>query len=55
MVERLIERLGNAIDVAFCPERIAEGRAMEELHSLPQIVAARTDGAFDRAQRSSAT
>ena len=43
MVERLIERLGKAIDVAFCPERIAEGRAMEELHSLPQIVAARTE------------
>ncbi len=49
MVERLIERLGIAVDVAFCPERIAEGRAMEELHSLPQIVAARTDGAYARA------
>jgi UDP-N-acetyl-D-mannosaminuronic acid dehydrogenase len=24
--------------VAYCPERIAEGMAMEELHSLPQIV-----------------
>jgi UDP-N-acetyl-D-mannosaminuronic acid dehydrogenase len=24
--------------VCYCPERIAEGRAMEELHSLPQIV-----------------
>ena len=35
MVERLIERLGESIDVAFCPERIAEGRAMEELCSLP--------------------
>ena len=49
MVERLIDRLGKAIDVAFCPERIAEGRAMEELLSLPQIVAARTDQAFERA------
>jgi UDP-N-acetyl-D-mannosaminuronic acid dehydrogenase len=48
MVERLIERLGRSIDVAFCPERIAEGRAMEELYSLPQIVAARTDRAFER-------
>ncbi len=26
LVERLIVRLGKAIDVAFCPERIAEGR-----------------------------
>ena len=49
MVERLIARLGKAIDVAFCPERIAEGKAMEELHSLPQIVAARSDRAFERA------
>jgi UDP-N-acetyl-D-mannosaminuronic acid dehydrogenase len=49
MVERLIERLGKDIDVAFCPERIAEGRAMEELHTLPQIVAARSTQAFDRA------
>ena len=49
MVERLVERLGKSIDVAFCPERIAEGRAMEELHTLPQIVAARTDRAHSRA------
>ena len=49
LVERLVERIGKAIDVAFCPERIAEGKAMEELHSLPQIVAARTDRAYDRA------
>jgi UDP-N-acetyl-D-mannosaminuronic acid dehydrogenase len=49
MVERLIERLGKSIDVAFCPERIAEGKAMEELRSLPQIVAARTESAFRRA------
>jgi UDP-N-acetyl-D-mannosaminuronic acid dehydrogenase len=49
MVERLVERLGIAVDVAFCPERIAEGRAMEELHSLPQIVAARTESSYARA------
>ena len=50
MVERLMHRLGKAIDVAFCPERIAEGRAMEELRTLPQIVSARTNQAFDRAE-----
>lgn len=49
MVERLMQRLGKDIDVAFCPERIAEGRAMEELHSLPQIVSARTNRGFERA------
>jgi UDP-N-acetyl-D-mannosaminuronic acid dehydrogenase len=26
------------VEVAFCPERIAEGNALEELHTLPQIV-----------------
>jgi UDP-N-acetyl-D-mannosaminuronic acid dehydrogenase len=49
MVERLMHRLGKAVDVAFCPERIAEGRAMEELFALPQIVSARTNRSFDRA------
>jgi hypothetical protein len=36
MVEKVVERLGRGIDVAFCPERIAEGKAMTELHELPQ-------------------
>jgi UDP-N-acetyl-D-mannosaminuronic acid dehydrogenase len=26
------------LEVCFCPERIAQGKALEELHSLPQIV-----------------
>jgi UDP-N-acetyl-D-mannosaminuronic acid dehydrogenase len=49
MVERLVERLGLAVDVAFCPERIAEGRALVELRELPQIVAARSERATKRA------
>ena len=51
MVERIIERLGVDVDVAFCPERIAEGHAMIELRELPQIVAARTSRAVDRATK----
>jgi len=31
-------RLGKDLFVAFCPERIAEGRAIEELRQLPEIV-----------------
>ena len=31
VVERLVARLGLDVDVAFCPERIAEGKALEEL------------------------
>src|SRR3954447_833630 len=38
------------VDVAFCPERIAEGHALEELHTLPQIVGADTPTAGDRAE-----
>jgi UDP-N-acetyl-D-mannosaminuronic acid dehydrogenase len=41
-VEKQLAGLGLDIDVAFCPERIAEGKAMTELFELPQIIAART-------------
>ncbi len=51
LTERLIERLGVQVDVAFCPERIAEGRAMTELFELPQIVAARSAPVLARAQK----
>jgi UDP-N-acetyl-D-mannosaminuronic acid dehydrogenase len=51
LVERLIQRLGRDIDVAFCPERIAEGRAMTELYQLPQIVSGRSGSAGDRAEK----
>ena len=40
---------GCKVDVAFCPERIAEGRALEELRTLPQIVGADDDKAAERA------
>src|SRR3954469_21327589 len=48
-VENTLRRQGVTLDVAFCPERIAEGRAMVELFELPQIVGARTDRARERA------
>jgi UDP-N-acetyl-D-mannosaminuronic acid dehydrogenase len=51
-VTRLVERLVDefAVDVAFCPERIAEGQAMVELRDLPQIVSARTPEGMRRAR-----
>ncbi|NLD78427.1 MAG: nucleotide sugar dehydrogenase, partial [Acidimicrobiales bacterium] len=49
LVERLLAKHGKAIEVAFCPERIAEGKAMEELYTLPQIISGRTPEAIDRA------
>jgi UDP-N-acetyl-D-mannosaminuronic acid dehydrogenase len=41
---------GCRADVSFCPERIAEGHALEELSSLPQIIGADTEAAGDRAE-----
>jgi UDP-N-acetyl-D-mannosaminuronic acid dehydrogenase len=51
MVESLTERMGLDVDVAFCPERIAEGRAMIELSELPQIVSSRSPRALERATK----
>jgi UDP-N-acetyl-D-mannosaminuronic acid dehydrogenase len=48
-VENMFARQGLAVDVAFCPERIAEGRAMTELFELPQLVAARSPEVRQRA------
>ena len=48
-VARLIGKLGRDIDVSFCPERIAEGQALVELHTLPQIVSGTTPRAVQRA------
>ena len=49
LVEKMIAGLGVGIEVAFCPERIAEGKAMTELFELPQIVSARSPAGLDRA------
>jgi UDP-N-acetyl-D-mannosaminuronic acid dehydrogenase len=49
LVERILRGQGLETEVAFCPERIAEHKAMEELFSLPQIVSARTDSGRARA------
>ncbi len=40
---------GSRVDVVFCPERIAEGHALEELSSLPQIIGADDDASAARA------
>jgi len=51
LVEQMLSDLGRKVQVAFCPERIAEGRAMTELYSLPQIVSGRDQDTRDRAAR----
>ncbi len=49
LVEKTVAGLGVELDVAFCPERIAEGKAMTELFELPQIISARTARGVERA------
>jgi len=51
LVERMFAERGVDVDVSFCPERIAEGKAMTELFSLPQIVSGRDQRIRDRAAR----
>lgn len=42
-LQRYFEQKGKNIHVAFCPERIVEGKALEEMKNLPQIVSAFDD------------
>jgi UDP-N-acetyl-D-mannosaminuronic acid dehydrogenase len=49
MIHRRLQTLGLKVHVAFCPERIAEGHALEELSSLPQIVSGCDSIAIERA------
>ena len=40
---------GVEADVVFCPERIAEGYALEENRRLPQVIGAASDASYERA------
>lgn len=51
-MEHLHQRLkqrGVNVKLAFCPERVAQGVALEEIDSLPQIVSAFDDQSFEAA------
>jgi len=37
-VQNELRRRGLAVEVAFCPERVAEGIALDEIRKLPQII-----------------
>jgi len=47
-LDRRVRERGLQIDIAHCPERIAQGYALEELTKLPQIVGGVTPSATDR-------
>lgn len=50
LVDQTLKEVGVDVEVAFCPERIAEGKAMTELKELPQIISGRTPTAAKRAE-----
>jgi len=50
-VERVLSRDGQRWNVAYCPERIAQGYAIRELHELPQIVSGSSPEAIESATR----
>ena len=50
-VEKWVSENAPGVSVAFCPERIAEGKAMTELYSLPQIIGSRDADSDERATK----
>jgi nucleotide sugar dehydrogenase len=49
VVKRELDKAGVPYQLSFCPERTLEGRALEELRSLPQIVGGIDEGSTLRA------
>ncbi|MFQ5953581.1 MAG: nucleotide sugar dehydrogenase [Kiloniellales bacterium] len=47
----ILRRAGVRFDIAFCPERTLEGKALEELHQLPQIIGGASIDAVVRASQ----
>ena len=50
-LEQYLAKLGRRMRVAFCPERVVQGHALEELQNMPQIVSGTTPEAEDDAAR----
>lgn len=51
VVIRVLSESGKSFDIAMCPERTLEGKAMKELRELPQIFGADTPEARARAAK----
>lgn len=49
LVEKRLAATGKVLEIAFCPERIAEGKAFTELFELPQIISGCSQNAVERA------
>ena len=51
VVKPILDRAGVAYDLAFCPERTIEGKAIEELRTLPQVIGGADAASVLRASR----
>lgn len=49
-LSRFLKIKGKNLDLAFCPERVVQGKAIEEIQSLAQIVSGTTKSAVYRAR-----
>jgi len=49
-VKEYLRAFGKRTKISYCPERIAQGKAMEELRSLPQIIASFDEESFAEAK-----
>jgi len=49
-IKRYLESKGRHTKVSFCPERIAQGKAMEELRALPQIISSFDEASLKEAK-----
>lgn len=43
--------VGEAIHLVFAPERVVQGKSLEEIHNLPQIIGAYDEQTFRRAEK----
>ena len=50
VIDNMLEELGEKPMLSFCPERIAQGKGIEEIYSLPQLVSATTEEAYKAAE-----
>lgn len=49
-IAHVMEQVAPGVDVAFCPERVAQGHALREFEELPQLISGVTPRALARAR-----
>jgi len=47
MIKRILEKNNLNIDVSFCPERIAQGKGLKEIYTIPQIISGSSPRAIE--------